>query len=827
MLSVTVYDRYGVRYMSNMTMTLDGVKVAPTWKPWAGYGFRKFTLKYAAMNMSVGTHTVVVRIHDRANHTVNYSWSFTVAPVVSDTVPPVTTALSAFPAYPGFGSVLFSATDAGSGVAHTYWKLDGGPQMEGPLLYSFASGTHTVEYWSVDKAGNVEAHKTLSTFVSKSHAVPTLAADASCLVAGCHASDNIAAIHGTDACVDCHGGSVGPTNDCSTCHGASSPPAHHDVHQVIGSSAAAGSAADCTKSACHGTSVVAIHPTCATCHTSTDSTVVGAIAAGNATCETCHGAGFFAATHGSTNASHVVSGSCFVSTCHGTDVTAMHVNDFRGTGALPPGCAACHAAGKTPSTNCTTCHADVITPHDYVRAHARVQPLLAANSTACVACHGSDIKNVLPAGNPVTGVIEHNGCSCHAYYEARNKTACEGCHNGAHAPHGFVNGVSRGEGWIAASGHNTANFGTIGAKTKFDGTQGVTLKWESEIASASLNATWMVGGQGPVYAPLTSTGVPITSISAGQVGTVTTTWTFPTVNVFWSTTDTAAPPTAIKNLTAASVVTCQDCHTGLNAAGPHGAAQNWGIDPNYPGDYSYAMLTKWIVTNPSGIRVASTLDTISVSATSGLITSDVQHPELVGTVPAYSGGSATSNGPSSHAVICAKCHDLENGNSGTTFGTTALPWYTSSGATTTTPTGLINTSWVGASNTAHASHHQDTGTMNVDGSPQCVNCHIAIPHGWKMPRLLVDTDVDTAPYVSANMLGTTRATSTGEENSGDTRGLPNPAGVAHPGFNGQGMQSLSGVDNHLLVNGAAIWTEASCQACGDHAGEDGVRIVNP
>jgi len=127
---------------------------------------------------------------------------------------------------------------------------------------------------------------------------------------------------------------------------------------------------------------------------------------------------------------------------------------------------------------------------------------------------------------------------------------------------------------------------------------------------------------------------------------------------------------------------------------------------------------------------------------------------------------------------------------------------------------------VSASNTAHSSHHQDQS----DGSPQCVNCHIAIPHGWNAPRLLVDSDVDAAPYVSPDMLGTTRATSSGEQ-SGNTIGLPNPAGVAHPGFNGQGMQSLSGVDNHTLTNGSAIWTEASCQACGDHAGEDGIRIV--
>jgi len=285
--------------------------------------------------------------------------------------------------------------------------------------------------------------------------------------------------------------------------------------------------------------------------------------------------------------------------------------------------------------------------------------------------------------------------------------------------------------------------------------------------------------------------------------------------VFWSANDAAAPPTAIKALTKDSVVTCQDCHTGLNATGPHGAAQNWGIDPNYPGDYSYAELTKWIVTNPAGIKVRSVLTTFAIDAATGLAT-DATH--LTPTVtPYYSGGSATSNGPSSHAVICAKCHDLENLASGTTAGTTALPYWDPIGkVATTTVTPFINTAAVGAGNTAHASHHQD----QVDGSPQCVNCHVAVPHGWNAPRLLVDSDVDAAPYLSPDMLGTTRATSTGEKNTGDTRGL-----YGHPGFNGQGMQSLSAVDNHTLTNGAAIWTEASCQACGDHAGEDGIRIV--
>ena len=220
-------------------------------------------------------------------------------------------------------------------------------------------------------------------------------------------------------------------------------------------------------------------------------------------------------------------------------------------------------------------------------------------------------------------------------------------------------------------------------------------------------------------------------------------------------------------------------------------------------------MTKRVNEYPAGIKLRSTLATFTANAATSLITAAANHA-LVGT-PAYTSGNS---------VICAKCHDLEN--------------FTTPGTTTYTIDSRGGVSNVSASNNAHSSHHQDQS----DGSPQCVNCHVAIPHGWNAPRLLVDTDVDKATYVSANQLGTTVTRSTGLRNNGtvlsggvyygpSTIGAANPAGVAHPGFNGHGMQSLSGVDNHLLVNGAAIWTEASCQACGDHAGEDGVRIVNP
>jgi hypothetical protein len=65
------------------------------------------------------------------------------------------------------GTVVLLAYDpagpATSGVCNTYYKLDGGPTTEytGPFVLS--EGSHIVEYWSVDCAGNEESHKTSPT----------------------------------------------------------------------------------------------------------------------------------------------------------------------------------------------------------------------------------------------------------------------------------------------------------------------------------------------------------------------------------------------------------------------------------------------------------------------------------------------------------------------------------------------------------------------------------------------------------------------------------------------------------------------------------------
>ena len=82
--------------------------------------------------------------------------------------------------------------------------------------------------------------------------------------------------------------------------------------------------------------------------------------------------------------------------------------------------------------------------------------------------------------------------------------------------------------------------------------------------------------------------------------------------------------------------------------------------------------------------------------------------------------------------ICAKCHDL------------------------------YNAGW------AHNGHDDDGGGTADAGSHdvQCVVCHVAIPHGWKRPRLLVNANTDPAPYRDAQALLVTTQSDTAHTWSG-------------------------------------------------------------
>jgi hypothetical protein len=235
---------------------------------------------------------------------------------------------------------------------------------------------------------------------------------------------------------------------------------------------------------------------------------------------------------------------------------------------------------------------------------------------------------------------------------------CLECHDGNYLSpsHSTItsSSVSAAPGATIADGHKI-NGTLLGPKTKFDGSQGVTLQWESEIASGTLNSAY-------------ATALGVTSLTTGQVGTVNTNWTFPGQSVFWSSSDASAPATAIKGLTSASVIGCTDCHSSAGITyGPHGAI-SWGMDPNYPGDYSYAELTKYVTANLAYPTTNSNYNTpLSYSGIAmfpGAAThADITSASVASTIGLPAGttalGNRTDGTTGATAVICAKCHQLE------------------------------------------------------------------------------------------------------------------------------------------------------------------------
>lgn len=63
--------------------------------------------------------------------------------------------------------VTFLATDGDSGVAATYFTVDGGARQTGNSVNLTSAGAHTVVYWSVDWAGNAEQPNTVEVIIDK------------------------------------------------------------------------------------------------------------------------------------------------------------------------------------------------------------------------------------------------------------------------------------------------------------------------------------------------------------------------------------------------------------------------------------------------------------------------------------------------------------------------------------------------------------------------------------------------------------------------------------------------------------------------------------
>jgi hypothetical protein len=136
------------------------------------------TLSNAARSVSTsgtladGTWYFNLRTSDTVG---NWTATRSFGPVLIDSGPPVTTSNAPSGWSTATVNVSLTATDTGSGVAYTRYKLDSAAVATYTAAVPISTdGTHTLLYWSVDQRGNVEATKTATVKVDKT--APTVPA---------------------------------------------------------------------------------------------------------------------------------------------------------------------------------------------------------------------------------------------------------------------------------------------------------------------------------------------------------------------------------------------------------------------------------------------------------------------------------------------------------------------------------------------------------------------------------------------------------------------------------------------------------------------------
>jgi len=125
-------------------------------------------------------HTVVWWSTDlagntEATHTLNTKlWA-----VTDETAPTTTSDAQASYAHPGVIHLSASDNAGGSGGVRTFYRLDGGPTLEATFFGTGGAGSHTLEYWSTDAAGNAETIHTFTyTVAMDDTTAPTTTSDA-------------------------------------------------------------------------------------------------------------------------------------------------------------------------------------------------------------------------------------------------------------------------------------------------------------------------------------------------------------------------------------------------------------------------------------------------------------------------------------------------------------------------------------------------------------------------------------------------------------------------------------------------------------------------
>jgi len=131
-----------------MSFSSDGI----IWSDWEPYE----NSKTYTLSSGDGVKNIYVRVRDNEG---NISVS-KLATVTLDQTPPTTVhsiqGSQGAQGYLNSALIQFKATDATSGVSTTYYRVDGGEWSSGSSVLISEGGTHQVEYYSVDVAGNAE-----------------------------------------------------------------------------------------------------------------------------------------------------------------------------------------------------------------------------------------------------------------------------------------------------------------------------------------------------------------------------------------------------------------------------------------------------------------------------------------------------------------------------------------------------------------------------------------------------------------------------------------------------------------------------------------------
>jgi hypothetical protein len=122
---------------------------------------------------SSGYHTIIYWSVDLAGNTeTQRSMLIKVDSVAPSTQAQASSTWSYDVWYQSPAQVYINATDSASGIANTYYTIDGGATQTYTTTFNISTGgVHIINYWSVDQAGNTETQKSLTVRVDS--AAPT------------------------------------------------------------------------------------------------------------------------------------------------------------------------------------------------------------------------------------------------------------------------------------------------------------------------------------------------------------------------------------------------------------------------------------------------------------------------------------------------------------------------------------------------------------------------------------------------------------------------------------------------------------------------------